>query len=630
VTRPRIDVIIPCYNYGRYLPACVESVLAETRLPLRVLIIDDASTDGSADVARLLALSDERIHVILHNTNRGHIATYNQGLAWAEADYLLLLSADDLVAPGALSRAVSLMDARPEVAFVYGRAQRFVEDAPKSQVLAPDRANRAGVSSVHRGADFIRSVCDTAINPVETATAVVRTSVQRAVGGYRPEFPHAGDLDMWLRCAAHGDVGFIRADQAYVRLHGGNMRERYAGEDDIRQRRDVLQAFFANHHDLLPAPRALRRRALGRLAADVVENAGLAFDQGRAYRSRTRLAREIWPPVVLGPAYLRLAAKRAIRSLGLGQHPQAQGLSAGARSRPRPGRRPQVSLILSTRDRAAFLPPCLDSLEAIRTSSDWELIIVDNGSTDDTWFVLQGFVRRTRLKVKLLREPTPGLAHARNTGVRAATGDVLCFTDDDCYPAPDFIDAVANVFEENDVGFMGGQIRLHDPNDAPVCITTRTEQALFPAGSFITTGEIHGACMAFRREVFDDIGLFDTAFGAGAPLKGAEDCEFVARACFAGWNGGFFPEPVIYHHHRRRGDGAVQITRSYDYSRGAFFAKLLLKHARFRPLVLKTWYWDTPVLWRPSRRVLQKLWREAMGAAHYLVAHALRPSTPVA
>ena len=120
-----VDVFVPCYNYGRYLPDCVASVLAQEGVDIRILIIDDASTDGSAEVARQLAETDRRITLALHHTNQGHIATYNEGIAWAAADYMLLLSADDMVAPGAFGRAVDVMDRRATVGMVYGRACKF-------------------------------------------------------------------------------------------------------------------------------------------------------------------------------------------------------------------------------------------------------------------------------------------------------------------------------------------------------------------------------------------------------------------------------------------------------------------------------------------------------------------------
>src|SRR5947208_16134430 len=136
----RVDVIIPSYNYGRYLPGCVHSVLGQDGVDVRVLIIDDASPDGSGDAAEELARRDDRVEVRRHSVNRGHIATYNEGLEWAAGDYLLLLSADDLLAPGALRRAARALDAHPDVGLTYGRQVRFSSDAaPAAEPATVDR-----------------------------------------------------------------------------------------------------------------------------------------------------------------------------------------------------------------------------------------------------------------------------------------------------------------------------------------------------------------------------------------------------------------------------------------------------------------------------------------------------------
>jgi glycosyltransferase involved in cell wall biosynthesis len=76
----KVDVLVPCYNYGRFLRDCVSSVLSQEDHGLRVLVIDDASTDDSLEVAHRLALEDSRAEVLPHRTNRGHIATYNEGI----------------------------------------------------------------------------------------------------------------------------------------------------------------------------------------------------------------------------------------------------------------------------------------------------------------------------------------------------------------------------------------------------------------------------------------------------------------------------------------------------------------------------------------------------------------------
>ena len=96
-----VSVIIPCYNYASFLPACLESVLSQG-VDVAVLIIDDCSTDDTPTVGAALA-ADPRVTFRRHEQNIRHIATYNEGLDWANGDFTVLLSADDLLTPGALA-----------------------------------------------------------------------------------------------------------------------------------------------------------------------------------------------------------------------------------------------------------------------------------------------------------------------------------------------------------------------------------------------------------------------------------------------------------------------------------------------------------------------------------------------
>src|SRR5579859_8195239 len=106
-----VSVVIPCYKYGHYLEECVASVLDDQEgVDVRVLVIDDASPDDSAEVARKIAAREPRVEVLVHTVNRGNVATFNEGLfEWADGDYSLLLSADDRLTPGALRRASDLL-----------------------------------------------------------------------------------------------------------------------------------------------------------------------------------------------------------------------------------------------------------------------------------------------------------------------------------------------------------------------------------------------------------------------------------------------------------------------------------------------------------------------------------------
>src|SRR3954452_12366736 len=141
--RPTVSVVIPCYRYGHFLERCVRSALDQEGVDVRVLIIDDASPDDSAEVALRLAAADARVEARVHEVNRGHIATYNEGLLdWADGDYSVLISADDLLTPGSLARATAVMEADPRIGFAYGHAAWWRDDQP----LPSPRSESKGVT----------------------------------------------------------------------------------------------------------------------------------------------------------------------------------------------------------------------------------------------------------------------------------------------------------------------------------------------------------------------------------------------------------------------------------------------------------------------------------------------------
>jgi len=305
----RVDVIVPCYNYGRYLRACVASVLAQAEVNVRILIIDDCSTDDSEAVGRRLAAESSQVEYRRHPKNQGHIATYNEGLRWITGDYCLLLSADDLLVQGALARAVNLMDQNPQVGMAYGNVIRSA--TPDFWAVPPPSAYDCEVIP---GPAFIEASCRACTTGVETATAVVRTLVQQAVGGYRPELPHAGDQEMWLRCASQGAVGRIHAPQAFYRRHGANMSDGYESRQDVEQVRAAFRYFFSEYADRVPGFRRHETLVNKGLAVKTLYLANDAFDLGDLQSCRRYLAEAVSldPTIRSHKAWRRLRLKQSL------------------------------------------------------------------------------------------------------------------------------------------------------------------------------------------------------------------------------------------------------------------------------------------------------------------------------
>lgn len=213
-----IDIAVPSYNYGRFLRECLDSILAQDVDGLRVLVIDNASTDDSAAIAREAARADPRIELRERAINLGPHASFNEGIDWAEADYFAILCADDMLAPGALRRAMKIMDDAPEVNLVYGRT-RFVDPGHSR---ADDTMEYAKEVEIRAGTAFIETFCRTGRSLIDGPTAVVRTSAQKRIGHYRPALPHTDDVEMWMRIAAGGSVARLDAVQVLARIHTAN------------------------------------------------------------------------------------------------------------------------------------------------------------------------------------------------------------------------------------------------------------------------------------------------------------------------------------------------------------------------------------------------------------------------
>jgi glycosyltransferase involved in cell wall biosynthesis len=291
----RVDVIIPCYKYAHYLRGCVESVLTQSGVDVRVLIIDDCSPDDTEAVGTELARLDRRVEFRRHAVNQKHIATYNEGLAWAAGDYLLLLSADDLLTPGALGRAARVLDAHPEVGLVYGRQVDLFGDQslpPVPPVVDSERTH------LMTGLEFIEACCALGGNRVSTPTAVVRTALQQQLGGYLPALPHSGDMEMWLRFAAHASVCELNACQAYYRWHEQNMQWQYAGLRDFHQRKAAFDTLFREYGARLPECARLQALAERALAQAAFWDASKAFDTGAVAVCKDLLefAAAVYPP----------------------------------------------------------------------------------------------------------------------------------------------------------------------------------------------------------------------------------------------------------------------------------------------------------------------------------------------
>jgi cellulose synthase/poly-beta-1,6-N-acetylglucosamine synthase-like glycosyltransferase len=208
----------------------------------------------------------------------------------------------------------------------------------------------------------------------------------------------------------------------------------------------------------------------------------------------------------------------------------------------------QVSVVISSYNRATQLSAALDALCSQRSGVPYEVIVVDNNSTDSTAAVVES---RQCLypQLRYLFEPRQGLPFARNTGLLAAQADIVAFTDDDVIVGPDWVSTIYRLFDTNpDIDMLGGRVRPIWPASIPGWVTPR-QLAPFALGERGDTPQrvsaenaapcLVGANFAFRRQVFDRVGLFDPRFTK------SQDREIQLRLWRAGGVGLYCPELVI-------------------------------------------------------------------------------------
>ncbi|MEH2510514.1 glycosyltransferase involved in cell wall biosynthesis [Nitrobacteraceae bacterium AZCC 1564] len=309
---PSVSVVIPCYNYGHFLGQCLTSVLAQTGVNLRVLVVDDASTDDSALVTARYARDDPRVELLSLPKNVGMIPAVNRGLYEARGDYFVKLDADDLLPPGSLARSIALLEEYPNVGFVYGRPRHFTGKVPPLPRSGRPRWK------IWSGSEWLTLRCELGLNCISQPEAVIRSSSLRMVGEYNARLPHTSDLEMWLRLATVSDVGRINGiDQGYYRVHPNSMQRTVnAGAmSDLIGRREAFLSVLDAVGERLPHSAAdLEEKLRRKLAVQALDYACWTYDRDRIERELEHelidFAVSTYPGVRALPEWHRLQKRR--------------------------------------------------------------------------------------------------------------------------------------------------------------------------------------------------------------------------------------------------------------------------------------------------------------------------------
>ncbi len=220
-----------------------------------------------------------------------------------------------------------------------------------------------------------------------------------------------------------------------------------------------------------------------------------------------------------------------------------------------------ITVLICTFNRSALLRQTLDSLALMDgVPEPWDVLVVDNNSTDDTGAVVSSLIPTFPVPLRCLREPRQGKSHALNTGIAATPAHIVAFTDDDVVVSRRWLaEAVAPLVARDDVDYTGGPVRAIWGAPRPGWLPAEnsnlwgTIAALdYGPDPFVFEDRRRipiGANMAVRRSVFDRAGVFNPALGrTGDSLLGQEQAEFFHRTRYAGIRGLYVPAMELEHH----------------------------------------------------------------------------------
>ena len=267
-------------------------------------------------------------------------------------------------------------------------------------------------------------------------------------------------------------------------------------------------------------------------------------------------------------------------------------MRAGNETARGPKHPPTISVVICTYNRSQSLRQILSSLVKMEVPGDlsWEVIVVDNNSSDDTRDVVREFASAYPLDIRYLFEGKQGLSNARNKGLEAAAGDIVAYLDDDVIVDGNWLSAVQKAFNDSACMGMGGRIKLHLTHSKPDWLQESGPYAVAGVlGAFDRGQEARairippfGGNMAFRKAAFQGHGKFRPDLGlAGSSRMLGEDTEFCTRLITAGEKVVYSPDAVVYHAVDEK-----RLTKRYLRSRYLYVGRSL---ACYKPLKVPLW-----------------------------------------
>lgn len=201
--QPLVSVIVPCYNYGRFLAQTLDSVQKQTYTNWECIIINDGSTDNTEEIAQRYVQQDRR-YIYISQKNQGISATRNNAIKAAKGAYIQFLDADDLLQEQKIQLQAAYMEEHPSTDIVYGDALFFETEKPGVFLQGRSMGKKANKSMKISGEGPAMTKTIAKDNFIEISAPLLRTSVFAKVGYFDAAYKSYEDWHFWFKCALAG------------------------------------------------------------------------------------------------------------------------------------------------------------------------------------------------------------------------------------------------------------------------------------------------------------------------------------------------------------------------------------------------------------------------------------------
>lgn len=399
--RKLVTICMPVYNGAGFVHSSVSSLLSQSYRNLEVIVVDDGSTDGTLDI--LSSFKDSRLKIIPNDENAGNLTRRNQAFEAATGDYIAIMDADDLCRHDRVERQVAALKRGYELCGSFAASGQ-----------SPAKVERVW-RLPQRGPELVRSALfgSPMANP---SVMMTRELLERMNFRFKLDFFPAADYEAWARLIFKERVPtyIVPSPLIFRRVHGASITHTKARK--MAQQADEVRRSLLVDLDVPADLIALHNRAVnGSVEAEEIE---------QLRHLHTELLPRAMPDVFSsGTVYYR--------------HNDARITLGDVKTTKRSA--PNVSVIVPAYNVGEMLVECVSSV--VETNSEGvEVIIVDDGSTDDTPEICDRLAEKHPGRVRVVHQENGGLSAARNTGVAKSQAAYIFFLDGDDFMASEAID----------------------------------------------------------------------------------------------------------------------------------------------------------------------------------------------